>query len=151
MRILALDPGSDKCGLAVTDDRGAALWMQIVPRSDILRILPDVITRWQPAVCVVGNGTQCASMLRQLADTPVVWRQIDEYRSTEEARKLYLQEHPARGWQRLLPHWLRTPDRPVDDYAALVLARRYIMSGMSESDSDADPDSTAAEAGTVSE
>ncbi len=146
MRILALDPGSDKCGLAVTDACGNALWMQIVPRADILRTLDEIITRWQPAVCVVGNGTQCASMLRQLTETPVVWHQVNEYRSTEEARQLYLQEHPARGWQRLLPQWLRTPDRPVDDYAALVLARRYIASATSESES-VSADTT----GTVSE
>jgi hypothetical protein len=49
---------------------------------------------------------------------------IDEAHSTEEARALWLAEHPAKGLRRLIPAALRVPDGPVDMYVPQVLAAR---------------------------
>jgi hypothetical protein len=51
---------------------------------------------------------------------------VDETGSTLEARVLYWQEHRPRGWRRLVPLSLQVPPEPVDDFAAVVLARRFL-------------------------
>ena len=38
----------------------------------------------------------------------------------------FLRAHPERGWKRLLPPGLRSPDRPYDDFVAVILAERYL-------------------------
>ena len=51
---------------------------------------------------------------------------MDEYRTTEEARREYWKVHPPTGWRRLLPLTLQVPPVPVDDFAAVLLAQRYL-------------------------
>jgi hypothetical protein len=51
---------------------------------------------------------------------------IDETDTTYRARALYFAEHPPRGWRRLLPLGLQVPPGPIDDYAAMLIARRYL-------------------------
>lgn len=53
---------------------------------------------------------------------------VEERNSTLEARALYWQEKPPRGWRRVLPLSLQEPPEPVDDFAAVVLARRFLKS-----------------------
>ena len=50
----------------------------------------------------------------------------DEAYSTEEARTLYWELNPPQGWRRLMPLGMLTPPVPLDAYAAVVLARRYL-------------------------
>jgi hypothetical protein len=64
-----------------------------------------------------------ASALAELGP-PV--RLVDEYETTRRARELYVAEHPPRGWRRLVPRGLLSPDRPIDDYAAILIGRRCL-------------------------
>jgi hypothetical protein len=52
---------------------------------------------------------------------------VNERDSTLEARDLYWKEVPPRGWRRLVPLSLQVPPEPIDDFAAVVLARRHLM------------------------
>jgi hypothetical protein len=81
------------------------------------------------AVLVVGSGTGSADVLRLIraACSDAVCVTIEERDSTLQARQLYWEDTPPRGWQRLLPRGMLVPPRPVDDYAAVVLARRYLQ------------------------
>jgi hypothetical protein len=54
---------------------------------------------------------------------------VDEYRTTEEAKKLYWQVNPPKGWRRFLPVTMQVPPEPVDDLVAVILARREIDKG----------------------
>ena len=54
---------------------------------------------------------------------------VDEYETSREARGLYFAEHPPRGWRRLVPLGLQLPERPIDDYAAILIARRFLARG----------------------
>jgi hypothetical protein len=53
---------------------------------------------------------------------------VDEKNSTLEARPLYWQEYPRRGLLRLLPISLLAPPVAIDDFAAVVLGRRFLAS-----------------------
>lgn len=61
---------------------------------------------------------------REFIDRDIVL--INEYRTTDEARKLYFQENPPKGWKKLIPLGMQVPPVPVDDYAAIVIGRKYL-------------------------
>ena len=51
---------------------------------------------------------------------------VDEYRTTELAKREYWKAHPPTGWRRFLPVTMQVPPEPVDDFVAVLLGRRYI-------------------------
>jgi hypothetical protein len=55
---------------------------------------------------------------------------VDEYETSRQARGLYFAEHPPAGWRRLIPLGLQLPARPIDDYAAILIARRFLARGV---------------------
>lgn len=118
--IVALDPGRNLGVARVTGD-GRLLEAHIVAIADL-----EDFDWSRVSEVVVGDGTGSAELqglLRRLGVTFVV---VDERHTTLEARRLYFADHPARGLGRLLPPGLRSPPRPVDDYAAYAIALRYL-------------------------
>jgi len=124
--IVAVDPGREKCGLAVVDG-SQTLFQEIVARSSIVERLRAVLP--PNGLIVVGDGTGSKAFIRELsANLPDIENRIvtvDEKLSSVEARSLYWRQNPPKGWRRLLPVSLQTPPVPIDDYVAVILAKRY--------------------------
>ena len=76
----------------------------------------------------MGNGTSSKSKynLIKLNFANVKLKTINEYRTTDEARKLYFKENPPKGWKRLIPLGMQVPPVPVDDYAAIAIGKKYL-------------------------
>lgn len=134
--VAALDPGRDKCGFAVLDATGKVLRQRVI-RTDQLE--EEVRAAWREygfAILIEGNGTTSSAARRRLQQAlpELQIEVVDEYRTTEMARGMYWRTHPPRGWRRLLPVSLQVPPEPVDDFVAVLLARRYL--GL-EDDADA--------------
>ena len=53
-------------------------------------------------------------------------RRGDYLGKTVQGRKLYFQENPPKGWKKLIPLGMQVPPVPVDDYAAIVIGRKYL-------------------------
>jgi hypothetical protein len=51
---------------------------------------------------------------------------VDERETTLRARARYFQAHPPRGWKRLVPRGMLLPPCPIDDFAALLIAERFL-------------------------
>lgn len=127
-RILAIDPGRDKCGVVVYDQEQGVLRQAVVGVDQ----LSEVVEKWSreyfcPTI-VVGNKTAGRQMADKLA--PQIFSSIvmvDEHKSTEEARRRYWQAHPPAGWRRLIPQGLLFPPCAIDDFAAIILAERYFQ------------------------
>lgn len=125
--VLAVDPGRDKCGLAVvTPER--VLFRALCPTAEIGLTCRYLLAQHPQAVVAVGQGTGSEGIRRALREAcpQASLSAVDERDSTLEARRLYWLDTPPRGWQRLVPRGMLVPPRPVDDYAAVVLARRYL-------------------------
>jgi RNase H-fold protein (predicted Holliday junction resolvase) len=124
---LAIDPGSGKCGVAVVCRNGAVQLQTIVPTESLVAAVQELVAAHQPMVVLIGNGTGARPLLQSLAAAGLSCplQSVDEAHTSEAARRRYVAVNPARGWQRLLPRSLRTPDRPYDDYVALILAERW--------------------------
>lgn len=118
-RIAAFDPGRN-VGFALLDGRGTLLRRDVLELADLrgLHIEADAV--------VVGSGTGRQEVIRVLQERGIEPAVVDETATTLAARRYYFRDHPPRGWLRLLPAGMRTPPRPIDDYAAYVIGLRYL-------------------------
>lgn len=123
-----LDPGRDKCGLAVVDGAGNCIFHQVVATEKLGESLLKLKEAYSFATLVMGNGTTSkkseATVRSALPDIELAV--VDEYRTTDAARDEYWRMNPPKGLKRLIPRGMLVPPVPVDDLAALILARRYV-------------------------
>jgi RNase H-fold protein (predicted Holliday junction resolvase) len=126
--LLAVDPGREKCGIAVVTLRHEVLERGIIDTAQLPVRVAHYVGRFGIETIVLGDRTyarEVAALIRSAGlRLEIVF--VDEHRSSELGRKRYLIEHPGRGWRRLLPIGLRSPSRPYDDYVAIILAERYL-------------------------
>ena len=137
---LGVDPGRDKTGLALVDRTGRIIAVQIARTRGFSEYLPvflfdklQVTNFWglrqKLQAIVLGNGTASEEhkqrIEKALPGFPV--HVVDEKYSTEEARALYWELFPPKGWRRLIPLGLQTPPEPLDGYAAVVQVRRFLQ------------------------
>lgn len=132
VHLLAIDPGTVKCGLAILDSAGEILFREISPTDTISNRLTTLIEEWNVTHVVHGQSTGAKMIHQMLEDLQqqnkgtFVINGVDEKNSTLEARPLYWQEYPRQGILRLLPISLLSPPVPIDDFAAVVLGRRFL-------------------------
>ena len=123
--IIAIDPGRDKCGVAILSEDGT--FAEDVIKTDTLCAwISESRRKYSDAPVIIGNGTGSQSAYERLRTEcgvePLI---VEEYKTTEEARKRYWKENPPAGWRRLLPISMQVPPVPVDGYVAVILAERY--------------------------
>lgn len=127
-RIAALDPGREKCGFAVLAEDGKVLMQRVIETARLEQEVRAAREEHGFAVLVEGNGTTSrearARLQKALPDLCI--EVVDEYRTTDLAKKAYWKAKPPRGWRRLLPVTMQVPPEPVDDFVAVILASRYI-------------------------
>jgi RNase H-fold protein (predicted Holliday junction resolvase) len=124
--VVGVDPGRGKCGLAVVFRSGEVVEQCVVPREKLVDTLTDMVQRHQAAAVVVGDRTGSSDACREIARVlacPVVT--APEHETTLRARDRFFRDHPPKGWRALVPRGLLTPPRPVDDYAAILLAEAW--------------------------
>ncbi len=125
-RIIALDPGRQKCGMAVFDD-GSLVHKRVLATGE----LKSEVLQWynEHSQLLVGDRTGSKNFISELREMFGIMKEdiilVDEHRTTLEARTRYWQEHPPKGWRRWLPTTMQEPPEPVDDYVAVILAERY--------------------------
>jgi len=127
--VLAVDPGRDKCGVAVVDAGGVVLARLIVPTTDVVASLEPLLQRHEVSRLVIGSSSISRTLREELsaARPALAVAVVDETGSTLQARLLYWRANPRRGWRRLAPLSLQVPPEPIDDWAAVVLAGRYLQ------------------------
>ncbi|MEM9770287.1 MAG: resolvase [Cyanobacteria bacterium P01_D01_bin.73] len=132
MGILGVDPGREKCGLALVDNQGTPIIHEVVPSGQVMETVQDWASRFSIETVVMGDRTSSKQWLAQWTeqlgniDNLPAPKLIDEHNSTLEARSVYWELYPPRGLKRLIPEGMRLPPRAIDDLAAVVLARRYL-------------------------
>ena len=125
--ILAIDPGREKTGIAILKNSDV-LEHKIINSEELVQIIKSLLEKYIIKTIVMGNGTSSKKkydlLKQEFIDRDIVL--INEYRTTDEARKLYFQENPPKGWKKLIPLGMQVPPVPVDDYAAIVIGRKYL-------------------------
>ena len=126
MTVLAVDPGREKCGIAVCRS-GEVLAHRVVPTDALADVVQGWVAAYRVEAIVVGNSTGAVDARRRLAGCAVPVVGADERGTTLLARARYFRDHPPRGWRRLIPRSLLVPPEPYDDYAAILLGEAYLQ------------------------
>src|SRR5688572_25351546 len=130
--VLAIDPGSSKCGMALVkrDENGEVhlLWRSVAKKADLMRKLDDATTVERFSMVIVGSGTNSKEIVHAVREKlpSMGILVVDEKDTTLHARERYWEHNPRRGWRRLLPATMQVPPEPVDDFVALILAERVL-------------------------
>ncbi len=126
--ILGVDPGTSKCGLAVISGEGGSLYRTVVGLAELAEALAELGRRYPLGQIALGNRTGSGAVEARVREAlpEVAVALVGEHRTTEEARRLYWEYHPPRGWRRLIPRGLLLPPEPLDAYAAELVARRWL-------------------------
>jgi len=134
-RILAIDPGSAKCGLALLEADGRVVEKAVLELGQLAERVQQTLEGGTKKV-VLGGGTgskSLAAVLKPICQASgATLVMVAESHSTQMARLLYFRENPPQGWRRLLPASFQIPPRPYDDYGAIVIGRRYLEGGKAD-------------------
>ena len=123
--VLAIDPGREKCGVAVLAADGRILVQEIVPTEALTDVVGTLVASHEPTI-IMGNGTTSAEARARIETSGSTVTLVDEYRTTDAAKQLYWEVHPPCRWRRIVPRGMLVPPVPVDDFVAVILARRFL-------------------------
>jgi RNase H-fold protein (predicted Holliday junction resolvase) len=131
--VLAIDPGTSKCGMALVHRNLSGtlkmIWSEVVPSDKIVAKIQEaeLVSRFQ--LIIVGGGTSSHAAVAQIRETmpSMGILVVDEANTSLEARERYWEHHPRRGWRRFLPATLQVPPEPVDHFVAMILAERVLL------------------------
>ena len=127
-KYLGIDPGRSKTGLALVDAAGSILALHIAHTEHIEVELSAFAGKEQLAGIIMGDGTNSKAIGQAVSKVfaAVPLALVGEAHSTEEARSLYWQVNPPRGWRKLVPLGMLVPSEPLDAYAAVVQVQRWL-------------------------
>ena len=126
--ILAVDPGRDKCGVAALSVEGTVLYQRVVDTSDMPAKISSLKRDYEADILVIGNGTTSNEAQNRIKNECPGLKlvEVDEYFTTQLARGEYWKVKPPKGWRKLIPTSMQVPPEPVDDFVAVILARRFL-------------------------
>ena len=124
--VLGIDPGTRKCGFAVVAPGEPPIALGIEATPTLRSRVVILATTYAPRVIAVGAGTNGKAVAELLADVGLPIHVTDEVETTLRARARYFEDHPPSGWRRWVPRGMLLPPRPIDDYAALLIAERCL-------------------------
>ncbi|MDD6219070.1 MAG: pre-16S rRNA-processing nuclease YqgF [Selenomonadaceae bacterium] len=127
-KIAALDPGRDKCGFAVVAMDGSVVTQKIIDTITMTEAIKEATEGHGCCRLVMGNGTTSSAARERIEKVfpELEVEMVDEYNTTQLAKGEYWKANPPRGLKKLIPITMQVPPVPVDDYVAVILARRYI-------------------------
>lgn len=128
-KYLGIDPGRSKTGLALVAEDGSIVDLHNALTMNIADELRKFVAQEKITAIIMGDGTNSKTIgtVVQRVFPHTALHFVGEAHSTEEARKLYWQEQPPKGWRSLLPLGLLVPPEPLDAYAAVVQVRRWLV------------------------
>lgn len=128
--MIGIDPGRSKAGYALVEYSGVVIAAGIEPIEGLQARFAELLERRPVRAVALGRGTNSRPLKAALHGFGVPIHLVDEHETSRQARSLYFAEHPPRGWRRLIPLGLLLPARPIDDYAAILIARRFLARGV---------------------
>ena len=126
MEIIGVDPGRDKCGVAVLNSTGEILFEKVIATEELAETIKKLSAQFDLKTAILGNGTTSKSAEKIIRAENLSVKVVDEKHTTEEARKLYWKKNPPSGWRKFLPTSMQVPPEPVDGIVAEILVKRYL-------------------------
>ena len=127
--IIGVDPGRDKCGVAVLNSEGAVKFSKVISTDELELTLQKLAARFDVKLLILGNGTTHLDAENKIKALSLPVEVVDEKFTTEQARKLYWKKNPPKGWRKFLPTSMQVPPEPVDNLVAEILVLRHLKIG----------------------
>ena len=127
MCVAGIDPGRDKCGVAILTHAGEIKFQQVIETEKLQETFLELAKKFDLKLAILGNGTTSKSA-KEILEKILPVKVIDEKYTTEEARRLYWKKNPPQGWRKFLPVSMQVPPVPVDDIVAEILVKRFLES-----------------------
>ena len=126
MNIIGIDPGRDKCGVAVLNSSAEILFEEVIETAEFETIIKNLVAQFNIQLAILGDGTTHKNAEKILRGLNLEVKVVDEKHTTEEARRLYWKKNPPRGWRKILPTSMQVPPVPVDGIVAEILVTRHL-------------------------
>ena len=127
-QIIAIDPGTHKCGLLIADiDKEIVIDAKVSPPNSVLDLINVWGNKYSIQLTLLGNGTNSSYWYSKLLTqniSPI--RLVDERGTTFRARSRYWEIYPPNLLLRLLPKGMWLPPNNLDTISALVLLEDYL-------------------------
>ena len=124
---MGIDPGRDKCGVAVLNSAGEIKYQQVVPTEELDSVIKNLATEFEIQSVILGDGTTHKAAAQKVSAAGLSFQLVDEKHTTEEARREYWKKNTPKGWRKLLPTSMQVPPEPVDAIVAEILVRRFLQ------------------------
>ena len=126
--LMGIDPGRNKCGIAILTKEGEEVFKDIFRTSNLSKKIEELLNEYQIEKCILGNGTysdKVFNILDLLIDKKKI-KFIEEENTTYLAEQKYRKENPPLGLQFLNKIIICKPNKPLDDYVAVLLVKKYL-------------------------
>ncbi len=124
--IVAIDPGSRKCGLVLVNiELGVVLEGRVVSPNSVRDIVKSWMCISKVERLILGNGTS-SSYLKEILEEILPVTLVEEKGTTIRARSRYFQLWPISKFFRWIPKGLLLPPNNLDAVAALVLLEDFL-------------------------
>ena len=126
MMFMGIDPGKDKCGVAVLTASGEIKFQRVVPTEELAEAIKNLAAEFEIQAVILGDGTTHKAAAQKISAAGLKFKLVDEKHTTEEARREYWKKNPPKGWRKLLPTSMQVPPEPVDAIVAEILVKRFL-------------------------
>lgn len=123
---MGIDPGRDKCGVAVLTAEGDIKFQRVVPTEELDTVIKNLAAEFTIEKVILGDGTTHKAAAKKISAAGLAFELVDEKHTTEEARREFWKKNPPRGWRKFLPTSMQVPPEPVDAIVAEILVRRVL-------------------------
>ena len=126
MIVIGIDPGRKMSGICVEDRFQGTIKRRVISSRTLLDCLAKYKSTYPDAVIVCGDSAASREIINKINTLNFPIEFVNEENTTMEARKIYWQRHKKPWWGVFLPYTMLSPKRRIDDYAAVIIARRYL-------------------------
>ena len=123
---MGIDPGRDKCGVAVLTAAGEIKFQRVVPTEELDSVIKNLAAEFEIQSVILGDGTTHKAAAQKVSAAGLTFKLVDEKHTTEEARREYWKKNPPQGWRKFLPTSMQVPPEPVDAIVAEILVKRFL-------------------------
>ena len=124
---MGIDPGRDKCGVAVLTAAGEIKFQRVVATEELDAVIKNLAAQFEIKSVILGDGTTHKAAAQKISAAGLSFQLVDEKHTTEEARREFWKKNPPRGWRKFLPTSMQVPPEPVDAIVAEILVRRFLQ------------------------
>ena len=124
---MGIDPGRDKCGVAILNSAGEIKYRQVIPTEELDGVIKNLSAEFEIESVILGDGTTHKAAAKKISAAGLTFQLVDEKHTTEEARREYWKKNPPSGWRKFLPTSMQVPPEPVDAIVAEILVRRFLQ------------------------